>query len=923
MTDVSESKWRPVILRVTEQAGINRARELVRCGLPLARGKLRTPTQLQLRTAAGELLPLQTSPLSHWTDGSIQWLLLRFPASPAAHQTESYSLDLSTSTFACENSGSASSPPTATTPPQPAMALPWTIEQSPRGLRLLGRTSSYSLNTRCDALLTRQVDEQHPAEGAARGAATEFTLKFTDDRGRPFVAQAESLVVDESGPLLTAVTLRGKFGRGSGLRFRARIEFLAEQDDIRWEVTIENPSRAQHRDNYWDLGDPGSVLIQSLALQVRSTPTLHERGWWQTELTETLTPFTSELQVWQESSGGEQWNSRNHRDRSATVPLRYRGYRVTAGDQPVAQGERANPVICTAADHLASSPSGNSQADICGIAPLEFWEKFPTAVTVRGGELSWELFPARTENPQELQGGEHCTRIAWFGWGNEPTQVARRLRGRHRPLVVQTPTDHPAHQQVIPHLPTTLTGLRSDAATLLGEMLAGEQNFFRKREVIDEFGWRNFGDVWADHEEAYCDLPRPVISHYNNQYDLLFGFLLQFLLTGDERWWQLADPLARHLIDIDIYHARNDKSAYSGGLFWHTMHYLDAMQSTHRCVSRSMMQRGQPVGGGGPGNEHNYSRGLTLYYFLTGDSRARDTVIGLADWVIAMDQGSEHLLGILSDVPTGNCSSTVEVDFHGPGRGAGNSIHALLDGWLLTRDARYLNYLEQIVRRTIHPADDLAERNLLNVEFRWSYTVYLQALDRYLVTMRNEAGPSGLNDYVRASLLHYADWMAKHEANYLDNPSQLEYPTETWAAQDLRKGLVLQQAASWAVGTDRTRFWNRGQQLLDKAWQQLMSYPSRAYSRPSALVLSQCYIERSLTPPAVDAAPSTDRRDEAATAGDFGSPTSFIAQKRWIKQQARSPRGALKLLLAAARPGGWIRAARRSWVAERLRRWLG
>src|SRR5436853_4454991 len=53
---------------------------------------------------------------------------------------------------------------------------------------------------------------------------------------------------------------------------------------------------------------------------------------------------------------------------------------------------------------------------------------------------------------------------------------------------------------------------------------------FRSREVIDEYGWRNYGDVWADHEEAYYDGPRPIISHYNNQYDLLHSFLIQFLL---------------------------------------------------------------------------------------------------------------------------------------------------------------------------------------------------------------------------------------------------------------------------------------------------------------------------------------------------------------------------------------------------------
>ena len=49
---------------------------------------------------------------------------------------------------------------------------------------------------------------------------------------------------------------------------------------------------------------------------------------------------------------------------------------------------------------------------------------------------------------------------------------------------------------------------------------------------------------------------------------------MQFLRTGDARWWRLMDDLARHVRDIDIYHTREDKAAYNGGLFWHTNHYM-------------------------------------------------------------------------------------------------------------------------------------------------------------------------------------------------------------------------------------------------------------------------------------------------------------------------------------------------------------
>ena len=84
-----------------------------------------------------------------------------------------------------------------------------------------------------------------------------------------------------------------------------------------------------------------------------------------------------------------------------------------------------------------------------------------------------------------------------------------------------------------------------------------------RREPSDEYGWRNFGEIHADHEEKHYPGATPLVSHYNNQYDPVMGTLLHYLRTGDEDWLRLcADPLpARHVIDIDIYHTQKDKAA--------------------------------------------------------------------------------------------------------------------------------------------------------------------------------------------------------------------------------------------------------------------------------------------------------------------------------------------------------------------------
>lgn len=47
------------------------------------------------------------------------------------------------------------------------------------------------------------------------------------------------------------------------------------------------------------------------------------------------------------------------------------------------------------------------------------------------------------------------------------------------------------------------------------------------------------------------------------------------------------DELARHLVDIDIYHTDQDEPRFNGGLFWRTEHYTDAETATHRAYSTS------------------------------------------------------------------------------------------------------------------------------------------------------------------------------------------------------------------------------------------------------------------------------------------------------------------------------------------------
>ena len=176
--------------------------------------------------------------------------------------------------------------------------------------------------------------------------------------------------------------------------------------------------------------------------------------------------------------------------------------------------------------------------------------------------------------------------------------------------------------------------------------------------------------------------PAPLVSHYNNQYDPIAGFTYQFLRSGDPRWLTQMLELAAHVVDIDIYHTDLDKPAYNHGLFWHTVHYVDAGTATHRSYPRAAAAH---ANGGGPSCEHLYTTGLMLHYFLTGDPQSREAVVNLARLVLDVDDGTKSAMRWLSRENTGWASASGSFTYHGPGRGPGNAVNALLDAHRLTQ----------------------------------------------------------------------------------------------------------------------------------------------------------------------------------------------------------------------------------------------
>lgn len=836
----------------------------VTTGIPWPRGKLLDPQKLILRDASGKAIRLQSRALDRWSDGSVRWVLLDWiaEANPGPYRVE--------------------------------VGEPLAVDGPV--VKLEGDENKVTVDTGAARF---ELTIAH--EFRIRRASIEGKFHFADSVGNDGVLRITRFTPEEAGSTRACLLFCGHVisttveqGIPPVVEFDLRWHFFAGSAAVRVEFTIRNPQRAVHPGGLWDLGDAGSIFLKDIAFGLAFSPG-ESRVSCSPELGAPYEEFATPFELYQDSSGGENWKSTNHINHKREVPITFRGYRLKATGQE-RTGLRATPIVTFMRGEQA-----------VGVAVPHFWQNFPKAIKATSDSLILRLFPQQSADGHELQGGEQKTHTFAVAFGADATPEA--LEWFRQPARAFASPKWYCESGAIPYLTPKADDPNADYLKLVDAAIEGPDTFDKKREVIDEYGWRHFGDIYGDHEAVYHTGSQPLVSHYNNQYDPVAGFAYQFMRSSDLRWLRHMEELASHVIDIDIYHTKQDKSAYNGGLFWHTYHYADADTGTHRSYPRSLLQMKHRAGldpndpkvqkankvyapGGGPANEHNYVTGLMLHHFLTGSAASREAALGLARWVIDLDDGSKTIFRWLSRSDTGYASQSRDASYHGPGRGSGNSLSALIDGHRLSGDVSFLAKAEQLVRRCIHPADDVLKRNLLDVENRWFYTMFLQALGKYLDHKAERGELDSTYAYARASLLHYARWMAEHEVPTLSRPEILEYPNETWAAQDMRKSEIFSYAAKHASGTERAQFLERAEFFFRDSVERLAAFPTRTLARPVVLLLSYGYMRAYFQKHPDEAAPVP-----AVEQKDFGQPEVFVPQKVIVKKR-------VKLLAAVGALGG-------------------
>ncbi len=609
-----------VKLAVDEPSGVERKGWPVTSGVPFAQGALRDHGAVALFAGDGVELPLQTEVLAKWPDGSVRWLLLDFQVDLKPNEKMAFEL----------RHGAGGTRAAVGQPVQASGEKDgFTLSTGPLQLRRRGGLG----NVLDDALL--DLDGDGRFEGMAptpssRGVldlellVPEQKLSMYDTDAGP-----TTIAIEQNGPLRACVRIEGRHAsqRGPAFRYVLRVHAFRGQPFVRIFYTFIN-----------DCQDALMAKLVALRLNFNGGPGMGGK------------PYGLLGASGERRTGGD----------LRRVFQRDDNHQQLDADEKFSEGRAAG-----------WAAMGGDRAGLA-VGVREFWQNWPKAIqcmvgmhgrsegilgAIRVGICPWfpkglyDGKPIEEENKLtcQLRDGVHTFKVgvakthelwATFFKGEADTEkLAGFFRAAEEPLLA---TCEPAYVSATkaagefpPADPQKFAGYDAWLSRALDAHLA-------RREREREFGMLNYGDWFGERK----------VNWGNLEYDLQHGLFTQYLRTGDRRFFARAEQAARHHIDVDVVHATNPhlKNPWGrppeAGDIWlhclnHTGGYYDEKTSGLPVDRTYHMGHSTNYG-------HVWIAGDLDYYYLTGDRRAREVALMVADTMArhCPTAYSDHIRGL-------------------------------------------------------------------------------------------------------------------------------------------------------------------------------------------------------------------------------------------------------------------------------------
>jgi len=409
------------------------------------------------------------------------------------------------------------------------------------------------------------------------------------------------------------------------------------------------------------------------------------------------------------------------------------------------------------------------------------------------------LFPTEYGDTFEIQGAEQKTHemtVYFHPGAGSASAIGPVLSGMLEPIQVSPSTaSYYFSTGAMTYDDSTRQGqkgadgsLEATMDTTLYPRGSDTRTYTSQWEQSDEFGWRNYGDMIADHEEPCTADQNPYstapITHYNNQYDYVQGLLHLYARTLDRGLLEVGMVAARHTADIDVNHTTKDYAAYNGGMFWHTTHDVWADTSSHRSYpATSVSSPCTPYTAGGPGLGHLWMDGLSLHYWMTGDLVVRDTIVELGNYAI-----------------TRYTKYGDETD----GRSMGNLMRSLVSVYRVTGDVNVYNAMISVLKGGV------SKRVSASTGTEWMDSLVGVALGQFL-EMKVGWGQSGDADFNTAQSLLNTLANKVYNASIPNDINQLRWAdTLAFAYRHCGKNTNYLTKAKSLYSYQETYYWLRG-----------------------------------------------------------------------------------------------------------------
>ncbi len=599
---VGAAAWSAEVpLTVEEPAGVARQAWPVTSGVPLAQGALNDDQAAALFDAAGGEVPLQTEALARWPDGSVRWLLLDFQIDLAAGERKSLTLRYGPDVrrAAVENPIRVTKADDGSVVLEPG---PVRLQYDPKKFFPQGITS-----------LT--------AQGNPSGAEQRLTIncgadgvRLTDGQDNSFFpafpgATPAEITVEQAGPVRACLCVRGWHSSDKGRMFGyvARIHAWRGQPYVRVFYTFVN-----------DHPDALMAKVRQLTLRFRE-----QRAYGASHCLLEGKPV----------SKGRLFQVDENRCLLDDKPADRRG--------------------------LGWAAVGGDDGGLA-VGLRHFWQQWPKAIDVSPGRIGLDLCPKlppglydgkplEEENKlyYALRGGEYTFKVGvakthevwinYFAGKPDAERLGRFFQAAEEPLLAVADPAYVSRTKALGEFPPADPQKFAGYDAWLDRAF---ENHLRRRDADREYGLLNFGDWFGERK----------VNWGNLEYDLAHGMFVQYLRTGDRRYFLRGEEAARHHIDVDVIHATNShlknpwgKPPEVGQMWLHCLNHTGGYYENAPLPVDRTYQMGHSTNFG-----HVWVGGDFEYYYLTGDRRAREVAVSMADAMArhCPTEYSDHIRGL-------------------------------------------------------------------------------------------------------------------------------------------------------------------------------------------------------------------------------------------------------------------------------------